>query len=90
MEENVCNTCVHYRRHYTFDQRKIFQVNCGHCTCKRLKRKRPYAKACDDYVQKDPQERNFVTKEYLSKTLLDYVLGLELLPEIYDGEKDSL
>ena len=85
MEQNFCKTCVYYRQHYSFDQRKIFQVNCGHCTCKRLKRKRPDAKVCDDYVQKDPEESPFVSKEYLSKALLEYMLGLELLPEIYDA-----
>ena len=61
-------------------------MNCGHCTCKRVKRKQPDAKACDDYMQKDPQESAFVTKEYLSKVLLEYMMQLELLPEIYDAE----
>ena len=31
-------------------------------------------------------ENAFVTKEYLSKSLLEYILKLELLPEIYEAE----
>ncbi len=88
MEQNICSTCVYYRQHYTFDQRKIFQVHCGHCTCKKVKRKRPDTKACNDYVQADPQESVFATKEYLSKALLEYMMQLELLPKIYDAKEE--
>ena len=31
-----------------------------------------------------------MTKEYLSKTLLEYVLRLELMPEIFDMGKEDL
>ena len=34
-------------------------------------------------------ETAFVRKEYLSKVLLDYVLGLELLPEIHNLEEKT-
>ena len=87
MEQNVCNTCLYYRRHYSFDQRKIFQVHCGHCAGRKIRRKRPDAKACDDYVRSDPEENAFVSKEYLSKELLEYMMRLELLPEIQKSEK---
>ena len=36
-------------------------------------------------MQSDPDERAFVTKEYLSKLLLEYMLKLDLLPEIQDA-----
>ena len=85
MEQNICNTCVYYRRHYSFDDQKIFQVNCGHCAGKKIRRKRPDAKACEDYVQIGRQESAFVSKEYLSKKLLEYMMELELLPEIYNS-----
>ena len=32
-------------------------------------------------------ENAFVTREYLSKALLEYMLGLKLLPEIYEIEE---
>ena len=86
MRQATCASCVYYRQHYTFDRRKIFQIYCGHCTYKRAKTKRPDAKACENYMQADPTEKTFVTKEYLSKALLDYMLKLELLPEIYTAE----
>ena len=87
MNDNLCDTCTYYRQHYTFDQCKIFRVYCGHCTYQRAKTKKPDAKACQNYLRSESAESTFVTKEYLSKALLDYLVNLELLPEIYDAEE---
>ena len=84
MDKQRCNTCVHYRQHYAFDERHIFRVYCGHCTFPKVKTKCPDSKICENYIPTVPDEEAFVTKEYLSKTLLKYVLSLELLPEIHD------
>ena len=84
MNNTFCNTCAHFRQHYTFNRRKIFRVNCGHCTYQKVKTKRPDSKACDGYLLSASMENSFATKEYLSKELLEYMLRLELLPEIYD------
>ncbi len=84
MDNNFCNTCAHYRQHYTFDHRKIFRVYCGHCTYPKVKTKRPDSTACDHYLLSESAEKSFATREYLSKVLLEYMLGLELLPEICD------
>lgn len=87
MNQNTCNTCVYYRQHYALDQRTIFRVYYGHCIYPKAKPKRPDAKACVNYIPSSPDEDAFVTKEYLSKALLEYMLKLELLPEITDIEK---
>lgn len=84
MLKKQCKECQHYLQHYTFDSRKIFRVYCGHCTLERAKRKRPDAQACKNYIPGTLQEDAFVSKEYLSKELLAYILRLELLPEIGD------
>ena len=78
MDNNFCKTCAHYRQHYTFDQRKIFRVYCGLCTYGRAKSKRPDSKVCENFVLKHSDENAFVTREYLSKALLEYMLKLEL------------
>lgn len=83
--EKKCKNCQYYLQHFTFDRRKIFRVNCGHCTLTRPMRKRPDAKVCENYIPGTVPEDAFVSKEYLSKELLHYVLGLELLPEIEEG-----
>ncbi len=70
MEEEQCRSCQYFRQHYTFDQRKIFRVYCGHCTFSRPKQKRPDAKACENYVAGTVKENSFVTKQYLIKELL--------------------
>ena len=80
--ERQCKECQYYLRHYTLDKRKIFRVYCGHCTFDKPKRKLPDAKACEQFTPHPAQEEAFVSKEYLSKELLQYVLNLELLPEI--------
>lgn len=86
MSTDTCNTCAYYRQHYALDDRHIFRVYCGHCTCSKVKCKKPDAKNCENYVPSDSDGSAFVSKEYLSKELLTYVLGLELLPEIHDAE----
>ena len=89
MENHFCNTCMYYRQHYTFNHYKIFRVHCGHCTYSKVKRKHPDSKACESYEQLESTEGAFVSKEYLSKSLLEYMLNLELLPEIYNEEDES-
>jgi len=82
MKESSCKNCTHYRQHYTFDKRRIFQVYCGHCTFPKIRRKLPDADICENFAIADPDESAFVSKEYLSKELLRYLLNLELLPKI--------
>lgn len=84
MHENQCKSCKYYRQHYSLDNRRIFQVFCGHCTFDRVKCKKPDSKACEHFTPAPAQEEAFVTREYLSKELLQYMLSLELLPEIED------
>lgn len=90
MNKNTCNTCIHYYQHYTFDQNKIFKVYFGHCTCCKVRSKRPDSKICKNYVYAAPAENPFVTKEFLSKALLDYILNLELLPEICNSQTETV
>lgn len=85
MDQASCESCVYYRQHYTFDQRKIFRVCCGHCSYLRPKRKRPDSKNCEHYSPATNKDA-FVSKEFLSKELLEYIMKLELLPEIYDTD----
>lgn len=89
MNEKRCNSCRYFLQHYTFDKRKIFRVHCGHCTVTRAKRLKPDSPACKNYVPGTAQEEAFASKEYLSKELLQYVLNLELLPEIHNNEQGN-
>lgn len=81
MQNERCCDCSFFMQHYCLDNRKLFRVYCGHCMLKRPKHKLPDAKACGSFIKKRKEDA-FVTKEYLSKALLKYVLELELLPEI--------
>lgn len=82
MNNQHCEDCRYFLRHYTFDSRKIFRVYCGHCSAKRVGRKQPDSKACELFAPGQDQEAAFASKEYLSKELLGYLLSLELLPKI--------
>ncbi len=84
MNNQHCTDCTYYLRHYTFDRRKIFRVHCGHCTFGKVRRKQPDATACANFLAGSTQEDAFVSKEFLSKELLQYLLNLELLPKIED------
>lgn len=85
MNDPTCRTCAHYLQHYALGEGRIFRVNCGHCTFPFAKKKPPNSKKCDHYTPGCPGEASFVTKEYLSNALLEYMLRLELLPEIADN-----
>ena len=87
MNQNTCSSCAHFRQHYTFDQRKIFRVYCGHCTYIRPRTKKPDARSCENFIYAVPPEDQFVSKEFLSRVVLEYVRGLELLPEIEVSEE---
>ena len=82
MEENYCKDCRHYIQHYAFVESRMIQVYCGHCTRKTPKTKRPDRKACEHFERGVKDIEQFVSKEYLSKKLLDKILSMELLPEI--------
>ena len=82
MMEMQCKNCQHFRRHYGLDNKKLFALNCGHCTIKRAGRKYPDRKACEQFTPCEAVVGQFVTREYLSKELLKYMLNLDLLPEI--------
>ena len=86
MNKNLCHECKYFLQHYTFGKQKIFSVYCGHCVLGRPKHKKPDAKACEDFVPSPDPKDLFVTKEYLTKELLQYVLSMELLPEINGGK----
>lgn len=43
------------------------------------------SQSCEHYEFAPPYSDDFATKKYLTKELLQYVLHLELLPEIEDA-----
>ena len=79
----MCRECAHFRQHYGLDEKKIFRVYCGHCTQGRKPIKKPDRVACERF-EPASKENAFVSKEYLSKELLHYILEMELLPDILD------
>ena len=81
MSEPTCRSCKYFYQHYGLSQGRLHWLYCGHCTHNdRSKHKRPDKKACEHYVQAEKLEDIFVTKEYLTKALLDRVLQAELFP----------
>ncbi len=90
MSEKYCQDCTHYLQHYGLNQNGLFRVYCGHCRLAWRKRKKPDSPACAQFTPGIPDAENFVTKEYLTKELLQRVLSMELLPEIADKERDPL
>ena len=86
MEATICKDCRFYVQHYGISGNKFTRVYCGHCTFSRLKRKLPDAKTCEHFLPGTTGTDSFVTKEYLTKELLHYVLSLDLLPESKDSE----
>ena len=90
MEKITCKTCVHFRQHYGISEGRIFRIHCGHCTFPKVRTKRPDANACQHYTLAPPDEDAFVSREYLTKSLLQYLLTLELLPTIADSPMQKI
>ena len=86
MENQTCQNCKYFYQHYGLDGTKIFRLHCGHCGKPRLRIKKPHQAACAEFEQGENTEKKFVSKEYLSKSLLDWIRQLELLPEIQEEE----
>lgn len=90
MDKQYCKGCKYFYQHYTLNDRRIFRVYCGLCA-KRIARKvRPDTTACDRFAPAPQEEDTFVSKEYLSKKLLEHVLKMELLPEIYETDNGKM
>ena len=84
MSNQTCNQCRNYLQHYAFSGQKLFRVYCGHCMSPGARRRRPDFPACERFDPRPDDEDIFVTKEYLSRKLLEHLLKMELLPEITD------
>jgi len=82
MSEQHCCDCRYFLQHYILEKGKFMRVYCGHCTYLKVRRKKPGTVACESFVLGASQEEEFVSKEYLTKELLHYMLSLELLPEV--------
>ena len=82
MSDLTCKDCKYFRQHYGLDDHQPFRLNCGHCIHPRLQTKKPYARVCSHFEPASPSEETFVSKKYLTRELLNYILRMDLLPEI--------
>lgn len=83
MDKNICKNCRHFKQHYTFSEDRCHWVDCGHCLKRNGKSRKLWSKGCESFEQRE-EEAALITKRFLSKRLLEYVLSLGLPPEITD------
>lgn len=88
MDTASCKNCIYFVQHYILGSSQFVQINCGHCIFGQTKRKHPEAGACEHFVQGQRNQDAFVSREYLSKKLLDYICSLDLLPEIEEAGRE--
>lgn len=86
MSKTLCKDCIFFRQHYTLSEHKLIKVNCGHCAHIKTKKCTPDAR-CGNYTPGPKATDAFVTRAYLTKTLLHHVLDMELLPPIVTDDK---
>ena len=82
MSERKCKECKYFMQHYGLNDGNLFQIYCGHCCYRRIRRKQPDSKVFENFVAGELNEAKFVKKEYLTKELLKQVLEMELLPDM--------
>lgn len=76
--ESTCKQCTHYVQHYGLFEGKLRPLFCGHCLLNHKKSRKPYMPVCEQFVQDTPVEDKMVTKEYLTRALLQHILDMEL------------
>ena len=86
MENQTCQNCKYFYQHYGLNGKKIYRLQCGHCSHPHLRNRKPMQKACPEFVQGEIKEKEFVSKDYLYKFLLDWIRQLEHLPEIQEQD----
>ena len=87
MGAQTCKDCQFFVQHYALPRDRLIRVYCGHCTFSSVKKKHPDSSRCDHFIPGAIDTEKFVSKEYLSKALLDYFTKIELLPDIPDAEE---
>ena len=87
MEEKTGESCEFFMQHYGMRGGRVFWIHCGHCTFSKVFKTRPDKKACAHYVPGESDRDGFVSKEYLRKELLQYMMKLEIMPEIERGDE---
>lgn len=81
MEDRICKNCRHFKQHYTFSENRCHWVDCGHCVKRKGKSRSVWSKGCEFFEQRE-ESVELITKQFLSKRLLEYALSLDLPPEI--------
>ena len=81
MEGKLCRDCENYLQHYTLIDGKLGKVYCGHCKRFMKRRIRPDGRICDQFIPGQPLEKTMVSKQYLTKALLQRIFNIELFPE---------
>lgn len=89
MNKATCQNCQYFLQHYTLDDQIIRWVFCGHCRFGQVRHKLPDASACQHFVPGTAGKKRFVDKKYLSKALLQYILQMELLPDILEEYQNN-
>lgn len=84
MSDKTCKSCKYFHQHYILTEGRIVRVFCGHCIFPKVKSKRPYSKACENYIYAPPDEDSFADKKYLTKEIIRCLFKMECLPPIED------
>ena len=77
--KNKCGNCTKYIQHYGIFDGKLRKVFYGHCMEKNKCNLDEDSAACNLFVPGDPMDTRMVSKEYLTKELLQKVLSMSLL-----------
>lgn len=84
MNTYECKDCKYFVQHYALGEDQFFRVFAGHCMFARPKNKQSYTKSCKNFEPGVMDDARFVSKKYLSKALLNYILSMEPLPEMQE------
>ena len=85
MNTPTCKNCVHFHQHYVLDDQSCCKVYCGHCVRPRIKHRSPDGKVCSYFgarTEPAPIPDRKGTVQFLTTKMLDYILSLDLPPDV--------
>ena len=88
MNKKTCKTCAHFHQHYSLKDGRITRVFCGHCIYPKVKTKRPFSTACENYTYGPADEDAFASKKFLTKEMIRHLYEMEFLPQIENAPDD--
>ena len=75
MSDKTCKSCKYFHQHYILTEGRIVRVFCGHCIFPKVKSKRPYSKACENYIYDEQYDSYYCDMNLDEDEMMHFLTG---------------